>query len=118
MMASHAKTRTMPIDSSYFGLILQLGIGGVAVVGIIYITLNNEKNSSVRERLFVDTLIELSDKHAAAMKEREDSLRQVETSMRNIMAEQLTKNTIALIDVTKIFGRVARQLDNRADGSI
>lgn len=81
---------------------LQLGIGGLSVAGIIYVSLKHSDTTAKMQRDFL-----------SALKEREDSMRQVETSVRNMLTEQITKNTVALIDVTRVLGRVVRGLDER-----
>lgn len=79
-----------------------LSIGVVCIGALVYVVI-----------LFVKTLDSRSDKHEAAMKEREVAMRELEASVRNNLTEQLTKNTIALIDVAKVLGRTVRSLDQK-----
>lgn len=91
---------------------LQLGIGGLSVAGIIYVSLKHTQTTREIQQDFLRTLDSRADKHEAAMTERESSLRQVEMSVRSMLTEQITKNTVALLDVTKVLGQVIRKLEN------
>lgn len=94
-----------------FGTALQLGIGGLSVAGIIYVSLQHSKMMKAMQDAFVHTLDQRSDKHESALRERESAMRGLEASVRAGLTEQLTKNTVALLDVAKLLGRVARHLD-------
>lgn len=77
-----------------------LSIGVVSIGGLVYVVLQFLKALDVR-----------ADKHERAMAEREASLRAVETDVRRFLTDQLSQNTIALQENTKVMGRVVRHLD-------
>jgi hypothetical protein len=77
-----------------------LSIGVVSILGLVYITLK-----------FLKALDDRADKHEKAMSVREQSLRDVETDVRRFLTEQLTQNTVALQENTKLMARVMRHLD-------
>lgn len=99
------------------------GLGGLAVAGIIYTALKNSDTQKKIQDGFIKAMAEQSDKHLAAMEaqatrhltalqERENSMRQIEKSVRDNLTGQLTQNTVALMEVTKIMERVGHRLDN------
>lgn len=88
------------MESSLLTILPNLSIGVVSILGLVYTTLR-----------FVKALDERSDKHEKAMKEREEALREVESSVRNNLLQHLTAATIALQDNAKVLGRVVRHLD-------
>jgi tRNA(Met) C34 N-acetyltransferase TmcA len=77
-----------------------LSIGVVSIGGLVYVVLQ-----------FLKALDNRADKHEKAMTEREASLRAVETDVRRFLTDQLSQNTIALQENTKVMGRVVRHLD-------
>lgn len=102
----------MPADPSIWSTALQLGIGGLSVAGIIYVSLQHAKTQRDSQSQFLRALESQQEKHATIMEKREESMRQLENSFRTNLTEQLTKNTVALLDATKVLGRVVRHLDN------
>lgn len=88
-----------------------LSVPVVAVLALAYLSLNHSRVQKENQDTFVTTLDTRADKHEMAMAKREESIRQLEQSVRESMSEQLTKNTVALIDVAKVLGRVVRHLD-------
>lgn len=95
----------------FWTILPNLGTAGIAIAGLVYVVIKyNEGMKDMQER-FIATLDSRSDKHNTAMQEREVALRDVERAVRNSLTEQLTKNTVALLDVAKILGRVTRHLD-------
>lgn len=88
-----------------------LSIGVVSVLALAYYALKSNERDERKHREFIQHLQASADKHEKAMFERENAMRSLETSVRNNMTEQMTKNTVALIDVAKVLGRVVRHLD-------
>jgi len=77
-----------------------LSIGVVSILGLVYVVLK-----------FLKALDDRADKHEKAMLTREQSLRDVETDVRKFLTEQLSQNTMALQENTKLMARVMRRLD-------
>ncbi len=102
------------MPTELFSSAIQLGIGGLSVAGVIYISIMHGKTMKEVQAAFLKTLDERTDKHEAALQERENTLRSVEKSVRDSFTEIITKNTVALLDATKILGRVARHLDGES----
>lgn len=88
-----------------------LSIGVIAVLGLAYVSLKHAQTQKTSQDLFIRTLDERADKHLVALEKREDAMRSLETSVRQSMTEQITKNTVALADVAKVLGRVVHHLD-------
>lgn len=96
-----------------FSSAIQLGIGGLAVAGVIYVSLQHAKTVQTLQTYFLKAIDERADKHEKSMSEREIALRNVEVTVRNSLTEQLTKNTVILLDVAKLLSKVARHLDEK-----
>ena len=77
-----------------------LSIGVVSIAGLVYVVLQ-----------FLKALDSRADKYEKAIENREKSLRDVETDVRRFLTDQLSQNTIALQENTKVMGRVVRHLD-------
>lgn len=77
-----------------------LSIGVVSIVGLVYVVLK-----------FLAALDARSDKHEAAMNDREQALRDVEASVRITLTEHIAQASVALRENTKILERVMRHLD-------
>jgi hypothetical protein len=86
--------------TDFLTILPNLSIGVISVLALVYVVLR-----------FLKALDDRADKHELAMQERETAMRSLEASVRQSMAEQLTKNTIALSEVTKVLARVVRHLD-------
>ena len=85
-----------------FLTLANLGIGGVAIGGLIYIS-----------NQFLIHLDKRAEKHELSMAERENSLRIVEKEVRTTVLLQLTKNTEVMNDTTRTLERVVSMLDKR-----
>ena len=101
---------------------VQLGIGGLSVAGLVYVTIRFLDKMETADKRHVEAQESMSKRyleaqqtnarrHEEAMTERENSLRQVESHVRDTITSSLTQNTIALADTAKVLGRVTRQLD-------
>ena len=101
----------MTTDPSLWSTALQLGIGGLSVAGIIYVSLTHSKTSKETYKEFLHQMQETAQRHAVSMMERETAMREVEKNIRTTLAEQIVKNTTALVDATRVLGRVVRHLD-------
>ena len=88
------------MSSDLLTILPNLSIGVVSIIGLIYVVTQ-----------FLKALDERADKHEAAMARREEAIRNIETSVRASLTEQITKNTVILMDVAKVLGRVVRHLD-------
>jgi hypothetical protein len=76
-----------------------LGVGVVAVIGIVYVSVSHNDALNKQQTAFL-----------AALKEENKSFRELETSVRQQLADQLTKNTVALTDVARVLAKAVRQL--------
>lgn len=90
----------METAPSWISVLPNLSIGVVSIVGLVYVVLK-----------FLAALDSRSDKHEAAMNERENALRQVESSVRITLTEHIAQASVALRENTKILERVVRHLD-------
>lgn len=99
------------MQTDWLTILPNLSIGVVAVLALAYISLKHAQTQKESQDKFLKTIDEREDKHSNAMQEREVGMRNLEASVRMSMADQLTKNTIALSDVAKVLGRVVRHLD-------
>ena len=99
------------MPTELFSSALQLGIGGLSVAGVIYISITHQKSMQEIQGNFLKAMDDRSDKHESAMNERELALRSVEKAVRDSFTEIITKNTVALIDATRIMARLMRHLD-------
>lgn len=88
----------------YWGTVLQLGIGGLAVGGIIYVTIRHSETMANMQTYFIEQLNAQAVRH-------EESIRKVEFEVRTSLTNQLTKNTIALSEVSHLMARVSGRLD-------
>lgn len=88
------------MSPDFLSILPNLSIGVVSIAGLVYVVLQ-----------FLKALDNRADKHEKAMAERETSLRAVETDVRRFLTDQLSQNTIALQENTKVMGRVVRHLD-------
>lgn len=79
-----------------------LSIGVVSIGGLVYVVLQ-----------FLKALDQRADKHETAMGEREQAMRNLEADVRRNLTDQLSKNTIALTEVSKILSRVVNHLDQK-----
>jgi hypothetical protein len=86
--------------SDLLSVLPNLSIGVVSILGLVYVVLK-----------FLKALDDRADKHEKAMQVREQSLREVETSVRRFLTDQLSQNTIALQENTTVMARVLRHLD-------
>lgn len=98
-------------DPSLWGAALQLGLGGLAIAGLVYVSVKTSETQKKSQDAFLKALDDRADKHEKAMAERESALRSVEHDVRKNLTDQLTQNTVTLQDVAKVLGRVARHLD-------
>lgn len=88
------------MSAELLSILPNLSIGVVSIAGLVYVVLQ-----------FLKALDTRADKHERAMTEREASLRAVETDVRRFLTDQLSQNTIALQENTKVMARVVRHLD-------
>lgn len=102
------------MSGDLFSTALQLGIGGLSVAGIIYVSLQHSQTVRELQDAFLKQLDERADKHERAMHEREVALRSVEAEVRTTLTGQIMQNTTTLADVAKLLARVARHLDGEA----
>lgn len=100
------------MDAGFLSILPNLSIGVVSVLTLGYLSLRHAETQKKSQEAFLVTLDTRADKHEVAMKERETAMRGLEASVRTSMADQLTKNTIALTDVAKVLGRVVRHFDS------
>lgn len=92
------------MSADFLSILPNLSIGVVSIAGLVYVVLQ-----------FLKALDNRADKHEKAMGDRETSLRAVETDVRRFLTDQLSQNTIALQENTKVMGRVVRHLDGDGD---
>lgn len=102
------------MDSSLLALLPNLSIGVISVLALAYLSLRHGEAQKSSQDVFIRTLDARADKHALAMEAREASMRDLETSVRNNLVEQISRNTVALIDTTKVLERVVRKLDMKS----
>lgn len=86
--------------NSFISILPNLSIGVVSILGLIYVVLK-----------FLAALDSRAEKHENAMMERETALRQVERDVRNSLYTQLSENTAAMQENTKVLSRVVQKLD-------
>jgi hypothetical protein len=97
--------------ADFLTILPNLSIGVVCIGALVYALVLFVKTLTTLISNHSRVMDERAQQHERAMEKREQALRDVETSVRNNLTEQMTKNTVALIEVTKIMGRVARHLD-------
>jgi hypothetical protein len=76
-----------------------LSIGVVAVIGLVYISIKHNDALDNQRTAFL-----------VALSEQNKAFRELESSVRQQLADQLTKNTVALSEVARVLGKVVRQL--------
>lgn len=91
-----------------------LGIGVVAVLALGYLQVQHNIAIKAQRDDFLKSLDEMATRHERGMQEREVWLRNVEADVRKSLTEQLTQNTVALMDAAKVLARVVRHLDGNA----
>ncbi len=98
-------------DPSLWNTALQLGIGGLSVAGIIYVSLKHSETTKKMQDDFIKALESRADKHEGAMREREGALRAVEKEVRDNIMGSLAKSSTVIADATKLMDRLMRHLD-------
>lgn len=86
--------------ANWVSILPNLSIGVVSIGGLVYTTMQ-----------FLKALDARSDKHEQAMNERENALREVESSVRVTLTEHIAQANVALHENTKTLERVVRHLD-------
>ena len=99
------------MDPSFLSILPNLSIGVISVLSLAYISLKHAEAQKTNQDVFIKTLDSRADKYERSLQDRETAMRSLEVSVRNSMTEQLTKNTVELINVAKILARVGRHLD-------
>jgi hypothetical protein len=89
------------MDTSLLSILPNLSIGVVSVVALVYTVLQ-----------FLKALDSQAKRHEQAIAERETSLRDVESHVRNMLASSLTQASIALEQNTRVLTRIISKLDN------
>lgn len=85
----------------FLSILPNLSIGVVAVCGMIYLSIRHSEAMERQQNIFL-----------VALEKQQESFRELETSVRTGLTDQLTKNTVALTDVAKLLARVTRRLDD------
>lgn len=88
-------------ESTIIEMLPNLSIGVVSVLGLIYVS-----------RVYLQAIDRRDERHASAMKEREQALRDVEKDVRSNLYAHLSESTAALQENTKVLSRVISHLDS------
>lgn len=83
----------------FLSILPNLSIGVVAICGLVYVVVIHNKSQAG-----------LIDKNSEANEKNQNALRQVEADVRRFLTDQLSQNTIALQENTKIMARVIKRL--------
>jgi hypothetical protein len=86
--------------SDFITALPNLSIGVVAVLGLVYVSLRHNQALDKQREDFL-----------SALGKQQESFRELETSVRASLTEQLTKNTLALSETAQVLARVIRHLD-------
>lgn len=88
------------METSLLTILPNLSIGVISILGLIYVTMK-----------FLEALDKRVASHEAAMKEREQALRDVEKDVRSSLYKHLAESTNALQQNTQVLARVINHLD-------
>lgn len=99
------------ISESFLATLPNLSIGVIAVLSLAYLSFRHSTTQKEMNSAYIKALDGHAEKHMKMLDERETAMRSLEASVRSSLTDQLTRNTIALTDVTKVLGRVVRHLD-------
>lgn len=86
----------MEPSSTFLSVLPNLSIAAVAILGLVYVVVLYTKSSEKTAEASMKALKEIAEKHALALKEREDSIRNIEKEIRHDLLGQLGRNTQAL----------------------
>lgn len=89
------------MEPSLISILPNLSIGVISIIGLIYVVIK-----------FLEALDERATQHAEAMQEREQALRDVESTVRESLYKHITESTIALQQNTQVLARVMNRLDS------
>lgn len=99
------------MGESFLTILPNLSIGVVSIAALVYITIRFiDYLKDERERQEIREM-QKSERHEAAMKERELALRDVEKEVRTNILSQLSKNTEIMNDTSKVMERAIMILD-------
>lgn len=85
--------------TDFLSIVPNLSIGVIAIGALVYTVI-----------IFNKSQTSLIEKHGQAIEKGQEALRQVEADVRRFLTDQLSQNTIALQENTKIMARVIKRL--------
>ncbi len=92
------------MDSSLLSILPQLGIGAIAVVGLVYVCKLFVDKMEKRDAAFSREFTERDAAFRVEIREREIAFRELEREIRGTLAGQLSKNT-------SVMERIMNHLD-------